>query len=133
MNLISNIDQGEYQLNSSMKIKIEETINFYLGENYVITGENGVGKSTFINKLLVPNAIKNSKNNFLIFYASQDFTIQYYIAKYYYNGLLFGQNDFTSVEKVIAFLKTNFINFKSFPNRNIVFIVDEIDQYTPLE
>ena len=133
MNTISLIEKGAYQLNSSIKITVDKTLNFYLGNNYFITGENGIGKSTFISKLLIPSAIKYSKENFLIFYASQDFTIQYYVIKYYYNGLLFENNDFSSIEKVISFIKEKFVDFKKFPTQNIVFIVDEIDQYLPIE
>ena len=133
MNTISLIDIGEYQLNSSIKITIDIELRFYLGRNYIITGENGIGKSTFITKLLIPSVIKYSKNNFLIFYASQDFTIQYYVVKYYYNGLLFENNDFSSIEKVIDYIKLKHVDFKKFPTQNIVFIVDEIDQYLPIE
>jgi len=133
MKTISLIDKGDYQLNSSLKVTIDNPLKFYLGRNYIITGENGIGKSTFITKLLLPSVIENSKNNFLIFYASQDFTIQYYVIKYYYNGLLFEHNDFSSIEKVIDFVKLKFVHFDKFPNKNIVFIVDEIDQYLSIE
>ncbi len=133
MNTISLIEQGAYQLNNSIKITIENTLKFYLGDNYIITGENGVGKSTFINKLLIPSAIKYSDKNFLIFYASQDFTIQYYVVKYYYNGLLFENNDFSSIGSAISFIKEKFVDFKKFPTQNIVFVIDEIDQYLPIE
>jgi hypothetical protein len=133
MKAITLIEEGVYQVNSSIKITIDNTLKFYLGNNYIITGENGVGKSTFISKLLIPNAIKCSNENFLIFYASQDFTIQYYVVKYYYNGLLFENNDFSSIEKVITFIKEKFVDYKKFPTQNIVFIVDEIDQYLPIE
>lgn len=133
MNTISVIEKGNYQLNSSLKIILEHTFKFYLSNNYIITGENGAGKSTFINKLLIPNVIKYSDKKFLIFYASQDFTIQYYVIKYYYNGLLFENNDFSSIENVINLIKEKFIDFKKFPTQNIVFILDEIDQYLPIE
>lgn len=130
---ISSIEKGAHQLNSSIKITADKPLKFYLGKNYLITGENGIGKSTFISKLLIPSAIKYSKENFLIFYASQDFTIQYYVIKYYYNGLHFENNDFSSIEKVISFIKEKFVDFNKFPTKNIVFIVDEIDQYLPIE
>lgn len=133
MNTISLIEKGEYQLNSSLKVTINFPLEFHLGKNYIITGENGIGKSTFITKQLIPKAIEKSKDNFLIFYASQDFTIQYYVIKYYYNGLLFENNDFSSIEKVVDFIKHKFVEFKNFPTQNIVFIVDEIDQYLPLD
>ncbi len=133
MNTISTIEKGEYQLNSSLRVTLDTSIKFKLGNNYIITGENGIGKSTFITKLLIPSAIVNSKDNFLIFYASQDFTIQYYVIKCYYNGLLNEKNDFGSIDKVIDFIKLKFVDFKSFTTQNIVFIVDEIDQYLTIE
>jgi len=132
MSNITTIKKGEYKLNSSLKVIIDTAIEFSLGKNYILTGENGIGKSSFITNLLIPNISPNAKNNFLLFYASQDITIQYYVVKNYYNGLLNEKQDLTSIEKAIKLIKTKYLKFEKFPTQNIVFILDEIDQYLQL-
>jgi len=132
MSVITTIQKGKYQLNSSLNVIIDTTIEFSLGENYILTGENGIGKSSFISNLLIPNLSPNAINNFLLFYASQDITIQYYVVKNYYNGLLNEKQDLSSIEKAIKLIKSKYVKFDKFPTQNIVFVLDEIDQYLQL-
>jgi len=124
------IKKGEYDLNKNLSIIISKDIEFIFGNTFFLVGENGIGKTSFIEKLLIPKLIElnNKKNNFFIFYASQDFTIQYYVIKSYYNGLLNKKINMSSFNNVINFIKNEFLSL----NKKIFFILDEIDQYTDL-
>lgn len=129
---IATIKKGKYELNDSLELIVEETMQFSLGENYLLTGENGVGKSSFVSHLLIPHLIPRAKNSFLLFYTSQDITIQYYMIKSYYKGLKGEKRNISSIRDALYLIKEKYVTFDAFPTKNIVFVLDEIDQYVQL-
>jgi len=132
MNEILTIENGKYELNRSISVSVDNSLKFNFGENYLLTGDNGVGKSSFVSKLLLPLIIPISENNFKIFYIPQDVTIQYYLVKYYYNGLLNEQHDFATIGDALTLVKSKMLDYKDPTTNRIVFILDEIDQYVSL-
>jgi hypothetical protein len=129
---ILKIKKGKYELNRSVSVVLEEPMQFDFGCNYLLVGDNGIGKSSFVSKLLLPEIIPIAENNFMIFYVPQDVTIQYYLVKYYYNGLLNEQHDLSTIADALNLVKSKTLEFEGFPTNKIVFILDEVDQYLSL-
>ena len=120
------LNKGKYKLNESLTGELYDDLEFKLGKKYFLYGENGSGKSSFIVNVLIPELVKKRNNQFYIFYASQDFTIQYYVIKSYYKGLKKIKRDLSSIEKVLLFIKDIYISL----NEPVYYILDEIDQHT---
>jgi ABC-type Mn2+/Zn2+ transport system ATPase subunit len=125
MSDIITIENGKYELNSSISVSIDTSLEFNFGENYLLVGDNGVGKSSFVSKLLLPLIIPMSENNFKIFYIPQDVTIQYYLVKYYYNGLLNEQHDFATIGDALNLVKSKMLDYKNSTTNQIIFILQD--------
>lgn len=132
MENILTIEEGKYELNSSVSVGLDSPLSFNFGTNYLLVGDNGIGKSSFITKLLLPKMLPIAEDNYLVIYIPQDVTIQYYLIKYYYNGLLNEQHNFSTIADALYLVKSKILNYKKFPTDKIVFVLDEIDQYLPL-
>ena len=126
------IEKGEYELNRSISVVLDQPLNFEFGENYLLTGDNGSGKSSFASKLFVPRLLQSVGEDVPVFYIPQDVTIQYYLIRYYYNGLLNEQHDFSSIADALSLAKSKIMNYYKAQPCRMIFILDEIDQYIPL-
>jgi len=123
------LNKGTYYLNESLKGELVDDIEFKLGNKYFLYGENGSGKSSFIINVLIPELVKDKEKKFFyIFYASQDFTIQYYVIKSYYKGIKKIDKDLSTIEKALLFIKNIYLKI----DEPICFILDEIDQHTDI-
>jgi|GEM_PF-2339883 len=123
------LKKGKYFLNSSLQANLLSNLDFSFGKNYLLTGDNGTGKSSFIKNVILPELDKVSENKFLYYHTEQDISVQYYIIKSYYKGLKRCQNSFATLVESLNNLKRNYLNFNYFQNLKIVFVLDEIDQF----
>lgn len=120
---------GEYKLNDALKATIATEIVFQFGSTYLLNGDNGTGKTSFLKNILIPKIDQAANNNFLFFHTEQDLALQFYIIKSYYKGLKKSQKDYSTFTEGLKNLKEEFLNFQFYENKQIVFILDEIDQY----
>lgn len=127
------IEKGEYELNSSICVVLDEPLCFKFGENYLLTGDNGAGKSSFLSKLFIPRLLEAINEDIPVFYIPQDVTIQYYLIRYYYNGVLDEKHNFSSIEDALRVAKSKIQNYYKGQKCNMIFILDETDQYIPLK
>lgn len=126
------LTKGEYKLNNSISAKITSDIIFQYGLTYLLNGDNGTGKSSFLKNILVPQIDKIATNNFLLFHTEQDVALQFYVIKSYYKGLKKSKKIFSTFEYGLQNLKEEFLTFNLYKNKQIVFILDEIDQYVDI-
>lgn len=123
------ITKGQHTLNKNLELQNDSDLTFKFGEHYLLTGGNGSGKTSFLNKLFLPELSKVANGKFLYFHSSQDVTLQLYFIKAYYRGLLNTNEKFSTSTETLNNLKNHFLKFENSPSENIVFVLDEIDQY----
>lgn len=128
-----NISKGRHTLNKNLELLNDIDLTFRFGEHYLFTGGNGSGKTSFLNKLFLPELSKVANGKYLYFHSSQDVTLQLYFVKAYYRGLLNTNERFSTSTETLNNLKNHFLKFEENPSENIVFVLDEIDQYLSIK
>lgn len=70
------IPQGSYQVREHLTIQLKNSLSYNSGTTTAIIGPNGVGKSSFLEKVVVPAILESSGT--ILFFMQQNFEIQWY-------------------------------------------------------
>jgi energy-coupling factor transporter ATP-binding protein EcfA2 len=73
------IKAGNYQVWPNFALEVSTDLSFEMGKSYQLLGANGSGKSSFIQKLLLP-AIREQDNAYIV-YLQQQMHLQLYALK----------------------------------------------------
>ena len=79
MNII--IPADDYRIWERLTLSVPESLDFTLGQQYLLVGDNGAGKSSFIKRVFLPAFEAQADRRFLLFYVTQDFLMQFYAIK----------------------------------------------------
>ena len=79
MNIV--IPADNYRIWERLTLSVPEPLDFTLGQHYLLIGDNGAGKSSFIKRVFLPAFEAQADRRFLLFYVTQDFLMQFYAIK----------------------------------------------------
>ena len=131
MNTIT-INSGNYKIWDFLDLYLPEKIEFQKDNNYFITGDNGLGKSSFIKKVLIPEILSENNKNILLFYIAQDFNLQFYAIKAYSASRKGEKKKVNTFEDALNYMLDNFLSSIKRETDSIFFIFDEIEVYSKL-
>lgn len=121
------ISKGVYDLNSTLKLSVNENIELISGMSYDIKGENGSGKSSFVRNILFKEVSKQCKGIIQYLYFDQEILSQFYYGKAYLSV-----KEHRGIKKIddliLAIIKLHTEN-NIYGNENFILILDETDKY----
>ena len=75
------IPPDNYPLWEHLTLSVPQTLTFALRRQYLLVGDNGAGKSSFIKRVFIPAFERQADQRLFLWYVSQDFLMQFYAIK----------------------------------------------------
>ena len=75
------IPPDNYPIWEHLTLSVPQTLTFALRRQYLLVGDNGAGKSSFIKRVFIPAFERQADQRLFLWYVSQDFLMQFYAIK----------------------------------------------------
>ncbi len=125
------IKSGTYQIWKEFSLNLPLDLTFSVGLSYLLQGNNGSGKSSFIRKLLIPY-LQNCADKQYVIYIEQQIQSQFIAVKA--NALLRKTGiEINSPEAMITYLFRSLSCKQLHQPRPLIIILDEVPYLTLLE
>ncbi len=124
------IPGGDYRVFKQLELQLPCDISFNTGDTCFITGDNGLGKTSFLKNILIPEIQKAiPEKNLLLFYVEQDFTLQFYAIRAYAAAAGGMQVGFRRFGEAISYMADIFSRFATEKEYTVFLVFDEIEIY----
>lgn len=130
--MVLRIEKGLYHIWDCLKLRLDSDLDFRVNQSYVLIGDNGSGKTSFVKQLLLQKCKSVPDRNFHLFYIDQDFLLQYHAIQAHsaankrFNGKIKSYDD--AIRYMYDYYK------KCLSDNEFLFLVfDEVEMYADLE